>query len=296
MVSRETDNRMRELQSRNKDDLKRILSHELDEAYSPNITGSLRNDFMSACFEKIEPDQEPFEKVKSHENYAPSWSKKKQLATALRMLLTERVGHPEHDGITSLNKNVLAEIIVAIRDDGGTTLAQKNESSHSIDTPDRNPPVESDFQESFPAENFDSYDLYTWIVERRSTDDGEHAVYVLDCTPPLGKNEDFRVKSLRREAHQKSDSGQTLSKLEQAAEALNRGERLFYVGYASDVPNRIRQHVSGADSGGAKFTNMFSPQALVEVTWYQTESTARTQEPQRAEELTISGTSFGYAE
>lgn len=287
---------IRQLQSRSKGNLKQLLSQELEEAYNRKITNSLRNGLMTACFEQIEPEQDPLVKVRSHANYSPSWSKKKQLATVLRMLLTERVGRAEHEGITSVNKKVLAEVIVAIQHDDGKKQNQNGESKEPVDVPNREPPVESAFENPFPAENFGSYDLYTWIVERRSSNDGEHGVYVLDCTPPIDEDEDFRMRSIRREGHQNSMAGQPLTKLERAAQALNHGERIYYVGYASDVPSRIRQHVRGADSGGAKFTNMFSPQSLVEVTWYQTESTARSHEARRAEELTVSGRSFGYAE
>lgn len=287
---------VRELKSQNKDQLKELLSQELDDAYNRPITNSLRNDFMLACFEQIVPEQEPFEKVRSHTNYSPSWSKKKQLATVLRMVLTEQVGHPEHDGVTSLNKTILAEIIVAIRHERGDEQNQNKESNQPVDVPDQDPPTESTFKDTFPAEDFDSYALYTWIVDRRSSNDGEHGVYVIDCTPSPDNDEDFRVESLRQKAHQKSNAGQSLTKLERAAQALNRGERIYYVGYASDIPKRVRQHVSGADSGGAKFTNIFYPQALVEVSWYQTETTARSKENRRAGELIVPGESFGYAE
>jgi predicted GIY-YIG superfamily endonuclease len=87
-----------------------------------------------------------------------------------------------------------------------------------------------------------------------------------------------------------------LTKLERAAHAATNGQRLYYVGYASDVPKRVRQHVGGAASGGAKYTNMFEPQALVDVSWYMTEGTARAHERRRAEELTTAGESNGYAE
>ncbi|MBX0298149.1 hypothetical protein [Haloarcula nitratireducens] len=291
-----TRHQVRKLKAQDKSQLKQSLADELDGIYNRQITNSLRNDLMTACFGQIEPKQGPFEKVQSHENYSPSWSNKKQLATALRMSLSERVDRPEHDGITSLNKQVIAELIVAIRQTDTSTQDRDPKSEQSGTAPERTNVSDSPFDDTLPAADFDNYALYTWIVERRTTSAGEHGVYVLDCTPPIGEDEDFRVSSLRQDVSQKSNTGQSLTKIEKAAAALNRGERLYYVGYASDVPTRIRQHVSGADSGGAKFTNLFSPQALVDVSWYQTEMTARSEERRRATELTVSGESFGYAE
>ncbi len=118
-----TRQRVRDLESKGKAELKCMLEQELGDAYPRDITDSLRNDFMRACCTRIAPTEQPLERVKEHPNYEESWSEKKSLATALRMLLTERVDHPSFDGITSLTKTVLAEIIVAIReaDDAQTT-------------------------------------------------------------------------------------------------------------------------------------------------------------------------------
>lgn len=104
------------LQTKPKRELKAILKDELGSSYDREITSSLRNDFMRACFLRIAPDENPSDRVKDHPNYSSTWEDKRSLATALRMLLTERVDHPEFDGITSLTKTLLAEIIVAIRE------------------------------------------------------------------------------------------------------------------------------------------------------------------------------------
>jgi len=71
---------------------------------------------------------------------------------------------------------------------------------------------------------------------------------------------------------------------------------LYYIGYASDVPVRVRQHVDGRAAGGAECTNMFKPVSLVDVSWYDSEATARRHERQRADELTVPGESFAYWE
>lgn len=107
---------VRDLEAKDKAELKRILEEELGNTYTREITDSLRNDFMRACCTRIAPNEWPLEYVKEYPNYEESWSEKKSLATALRMLLTERVDHPSFEGITSLTKTVLAEIIVAIRE------------------------------------------------------------------------------------------------------------------------------------------------------------------------------------
>jgi hypothetical protein len=294
---RDKNERVQELEPKSKRELMDLLAEELNGAYNGEITDSLRNDFMRACYERMDVDDSPFVKVQSHENYSSSWSTKKQLATALRMVLTERVGHPEHDGITSLNKRVLAELITAIQQGSESEVESNKELTEDVSAPptrDGLPPRR--FEDRLPAEKFHEYALYEWILSNRSETDGEHGVYVLDCTPPVREDEDFRVASLRTEVQEKVDAGHRLSKLEQAADALNNSERLYYVGYASDVPKRIREHLSGADSGGAKFTNMFAPQGLVDVTWFETERSAREYEPRRAEELTVPDESFGYAE
>ncbi|WP_143420580.1 GIY-YIG nuclease family protein [Halorubrum sp. Ib24] len=288
--------RVQRLASRPKSDLKELLSEELGESYNGEITNSLRNDFMRACWDQLNVDKSPFVKVQTHENYSSSWSKKKQLATVLRMELTEQVGRPEHAGITSLNKQVLAELITAIQQGSSDTETQSECAREASGPPVRDSVPPQRFEDRLPAEKFYQYALYEWILSHRSETDGEHGVYVLDCTPPVSGEEDFRVQSLRTEVWEKVDAGNRLSKLERAADALNNSERLYYVGYASDVPKRIREHVGGAASGGAKFTNMFVPQALVDVTWFDMESNAREYEPRRADELTVSGESFGYAE
>lgn len=114
-----------ELEAKNKSELKRILEGELDGEYTRDITNSLRNDFMRACCVRIAPNERPLERVREHPNYEGGWSEKKSLATALRMLLTERVDHPSFEGITSLTKTVLAEIIVAIREADDAEAARR---------------------------------------------------------------------------------------------------------------------------------------------------------------------------
>lgn len=115
----DTEVAVQQLTAKPKADLEAILADELGDAYPGAITGSLRNDFMRACYARIAANEDPYDRLRDHPNYEPDWGEKKSLATALRMLLTERVGHPEYDGITSLSKPVLAELVVAIREAEG---------------------------------------------------------------------------------------------------------------------------------------------------------------------------------
>ena len=290
------------LEEKTKNQLKDLLSSELGSVYNRQITESLRNDFMFACYNQIKPKRNPLKQVESHENYSPSWKKKRSLATALRMTLTENVGHPREQGITSLNKRVLAELIVAIRvsnedrTKATTKVPESNDSGQKGMAPSRNTPTETPFDNVLLFEQVDGYELYEWISANRTPSSGEHGVYVLDCTPPVGDAERSRMKELRRKAYEKSSNGEQLTKIERAAQAANDNQRIYYVGYASDVPIRVRQHAGGRSAGGATFTNMFKPQALVEATWYETESLARKNEANRAEELTVPNKSYAYWE
>lgn len=54
------------------------------------------------------------------------------------------------------------------------------------------------------------------------------------------------------------------------------------------------QHLKGAAAASARFTNLFRPRALVEVTWHDTEAAAKEYEHRRARELTDSRQSFAY--
>lgn len=295
-------NRVERLESRSKRELKEVLAEELGDTYGREITNSLRNDFMEACYEAIGPEQSMREKLKEHPEYSPSWQSwgtKRQLATALRLVLTDYVDRPQSQGITSLDKRTLAELVVAVRiakENGGPPDPDSADDPSVDPVPSRCVPPESPFEDSLPAERFESYELYSWVVENRDGTDGEHGVYVLDCTPPVDGRERSRMRTLRRQANEKAEAGEPLSERERAARAVTEGERIYYVGYASDVPSRVRQHHNGRAAGGADFTNMFKPVSLVDVTWYDSESTARKHESIRADELTVPGESYAYWE
>lgn len=64
--------RVRQLESRTKRELKDVLAEELGDTYDRDITNSLRNDLMRACYEAIDSDIQPHEKLKGHPEYSPS--------------------------------------------------------------------------------------------------------------------------------------------------------------------------------------------------------------------------------
>ena len=304
----ETRNQVQRLESRSKPELKQLLASELGETFDGEITNSLRNDFMRACYERINPTERPLDRARTHENYSDSWGTKKTLATALRMLLTERVGRREHESITSVSKLVLAELIVAVKltDAGSSESGSSNRPPSSGSTsstvtgespPVRQPPRESPFDDVLPLEpSIQKRDVSEWGSAQQNKSNGAYAVYVLDCTPPIGAGESSQLKSLRRHAHSKNAERQPLNKIDEAACAANNNERVYYVGCTANLPKRITQHLGGAAAGGGDFTNLFKPNALVEVNWYETRATAENHEALRASELTKTGKSYGYYE
>lgn len=213
------------------------------------------------------------------------------------MVLTDHVDRPQSEGLTTLDKRALAELVVAVRianDGEDLPVTDSSDNGGVASVPTRTAPPESSFDDPLPAKEFESYELYSWIVRNRDETDGEHGVYVLDCTPPVDGVERSRMRTLRHQAAEKAEAGKPLDKREVAARSVTNGERIYYVGYASDVPGRVRQHVGGRTAGGADFTNMFKPVALVDVSWYDAETTARKHESLRADELAGPGESYAY--
>lgn len=282
------------LKRHQKAELKEILATELGDAYGREITDSLRNDFLKACYTRLAPDEDPVERARTHDNYSDSWRRKRVLATALRMLLAERGVRERDTPLTSLDKPALVQLIIAIRmrDDGAITEKQ---SSTEHEPPEREAPADQRFDETLTLGDGTTEDqIQQWVDERRDSTDSPYAVYVLDATPPRD-GEGRSLEALRARVHEKPD-GEALTKLERAAEALSRGERVYYVGYTNDVIDRISRHLGGASHGSAQFTHTFRPKAVAEITWYDDEQTARRRERERAQELTIPGEAFGYWE
>jgi predicted GIY-YIG superfamily endonuclease len=280
-----------------KSELKTLLGDELGESFEEPVPGSLKNAFLGACYGRIAPEKDLRSHLQEHPDYSPDWLDKGQkhnLATAIRMVLTERVGRDPHDSITSLSKQVLAELVVAVRiADSNTTPASSADISPA-DAPNRERIATRRFDDVLSLSDTNDRAIDDWVATHRSPDDGAHAVYVLDCTPPLDGPENSRLQSLRASVAEKERDRGSWGELEAAGAAANQGDRIYYVGYATDVPSRIRQHLKGAAAASARFTNLFRARALVEVTWHDTETAAKQYEQRRARELTDPGQSFAY--
>lgn len=279
-------------------ELKEQLGEKLSPGYSDGVPASLKNEFMQACFEQLAPNGSLTDRLKTHPSYTPDWrnkGRKHNLATALRLLLTERVGRESHAGITSLDKTVLAELIVAMTDGDEILQSGPKDTGGQLqeDAPERPTPNPIPFTDTLDLEHASEDDLQRWVDQRRSNASDQFAVYVLDCTPPVD-TESPRITALRSTAATKVMNGKPMSEVEQAAAALNEGERLFYVGFTADVATRLKQHQTGAAAAGADFTNLFAPQKAIDVAWYADEAEARRQESIRAEELAEPGEFFTY--
>lgn len=267
-----------------------MLSNELGEAYPEPVPENLLNQFLRATFDRIQPG-DPIDMVRSHENFDASWTTKKKLATALRMLLTDygvrRPGKP----LTRLDRATLAQLIVAIQlqDEG---FSPSEDEREAIVPPERPRSPESEFSNRLNLVGTDEKQIRDWVGKRTSLDNVNYAVYVLDCTPSVGE-ESESIRSLRAHVDRKLSEEANLDKMENAAAALNDGKRIYYVGFTNDVVDRVGRHLGGAAKGSGDFTNTFSPRYLVEIRWFEHERNARSAERQRASDLSNED-SFGY--
>lgn len=279
--------------SRSKTELRADLEDLLYPAGAGQVPENLKNQFLQDCYQRIEPEERPVDRAKLAAGYDTSWGdrQKKTLATALNLLLTERVGR-DSSPILRQTTTLLAELVVAIRlaDDGHSA-----EFTHMLpEPPKRTQSPASPFDEGLPLDDVAESELVDWVDRRRSVTDGPHAVYVLDCTPPTGEDEPHLSRRFRARVHETKQRGGSLSEKEALGDAVTGGQRIFYVGYATDVASRVQQHVTGVDGGGAQMTHTFPPQSLVEVTWYDSETEARQAEQTRAAELTDPGRYRSY--
>lgn len=278
------------LQSRTKPELKQLLADELGDSYHQAIPGSLKNAFLRACYDRIHPGHDPIDRAREHPDYSESWREKRKLATALRMLLSALGVREPGTPLTQLDKPALAQLIVAIRlADEGETPTDGN--SANIDAPSRPSPSQQIFDEILTLDEATEEDVKKWVGERQPNS-RTHAVYVLDCTAPRDA-EPISLSQLRARVEKEREKRE-LSGRDKAAASLTDGERVYYVGYTNDVVDRVARHCGGASYGGGTFTNTFPPQAIVDVTWFETEQEARRMEAQIAAELTEDGERFAY--
>ena len=280
------------LSSQSKAELKRLLSEELGGQYSRSIPGSLRNDLLRACYATIEPGEEPLSRARQHPEFDSSWREKRALATALRMLLAEKGVREAETPLMSLDKSSLAQIIVAIRIEDGDENREGNHRAE-LEVPSRPTPAESPFPDRLLIDEATEEEIRDWVSERRAESQYNHVIYTLDCTPPIGEESESINKQLAKAA--KSDSaGTSQDEFQRAAGELLSGSRIYYVGYTSDVVDRIHRHQGGGAYGGAAFTNTYHPQALVDVEFYETEAEARRHEGLVARKLLKKDDSFSY--
>lgn len=274
-----------------KEPLWRKLDRELD--YDGELPTNLSVPFMKACYGCIAPDEDPYTRLQVyHDNYSEQWvekrTKKVHMATALKLLLCERVGRSEANVISGVTMELLAELIVAIRTADDPVEWERDRLDAA---PEREPPCKSPFDDGLPFEKALTPALIDWLAERPA--DRSHGVYVLDCTPDIGDAEDSKIRALRGQV---ATERQATEPREKAACVLNNDGRVFYVGYASNVAERLHRHDRRPAGGGAKFTAMFPPQELGEVTWHSTKEAALEYERRRAHELSQPGEYYAYSE
>lgn len=265
--------------------------------YKDRLTGNPNAGLLEGAFVRIAPDEDPYQFVKSWHNYDSSWNKGKSAATALRILLTEQIGLPRYAVISGYTKPTLSKMILGIQaaDEGvprGKGLHVPVTLPEGIKPPLPDPPMlpnpsDADSDPPIPLNDMKS------IISTYGNSSGKFAVYVLDCTPShLSERE--AMWELRRDSLAKHEGGYELSEKEWYAQALNEGERIYYVGQTKNIVDRMSRHHEGAASGGGYFTNFFKPRGVFDISWYDSEAEAREGEVKRAAELNQSDESRAY--
>lgn len=289
--------RYNELLKQRKSDLEDQFRGLLPSSYRDSLTGNPNAGYLEGAFKRIAPDEDPYEFVKTWQNYNSSWNKGKSAATALRMLLTEQVGLPCYEVISGYTKPTLSKIILGIEaaDEGvprGEELHVPLTLPEDIHPPLSDPPRLPKQSAEHSRDLIPLTDMKR-LISTYGNPSGKFAVYVLDCTP-LRNLERTAMWELRRDALAKFEAGYELNEKEEYAQALNEGERIYYVGYTNDIIDRIQRHEEGAASGGAYFTNFFMPRGVIDIDWFDSESEARNAESQRSSNLTKPGESRAY--
>lgn len=272
---------------------------ELDDLisdYDVRNETSLKDPFLVKCFERIDPDQDWQELVRTAENYENWWETKKRRATALRMLMTLQIGWPEHKGLLEFEWEYLIAILFAIKaSDSGINQSEDHAPVTyppdldlellTRELPERTVP-DLDFPTllTFSIEIEDDAESF---LEERGIDpknNDHHVVYVIDCTPDA-EPERSAITSIRHYAQALHIGGKPLNRREAAAMVLNESQSILYVGYSHEFPQRMNRHFKGKATGAANFTNLYKPKRLLEVTDYDSDNEAESEEQIRASEL-----------
>ncbi|QSW97650.1 GIY-YIG nuclease family protein [Haloterrigena alkaliphila] len=279
------------------DDVLEELDALLGDRYDCSYETSLKDEFLIACFERIDPTQDWRTLVKTKETYDDSWNAKKKRATALHMLMTKQIGWPLHKALLDFERKYIVGIILTIK---ASDQGIRRHYDHVPTTlpPDIDPSdLENELPErTVPDQPFPTLCRFSRTIESDTAallkerginpaPGNHHIVYVVDCTPAPDA-ERKAITAIRRYTQAKHINGyQPADERESAAVFLNESKGLFYVGRSDQFPQRMQQHYEGRASGGARFTNLYKPRRLLEVTDFETRAEAETDEQRRAYRL-----------
>jgi predicted GIY-YIG superfamily endonuclease len=286
-----------ELQSEYPD--KATVLEELDDLisdYDVRHETSLKDPFLIACFERIDPERNWEELVRTAEDYENWWGTKKRRATALRLLMTLQIGWPEHKGLLDFEWKYLVGILFAIKaSDSG--INQSRDHAPVTYPPDLDLELLTrDLPErTVPDLDFPTLLTFSIDIEHKaekflencgidSKNNNHHVVYIIDCTPEVNP-ERSAITSIRHYAQALHIGGKPLNKREAAAMVLNESQSLLYVGSSHEFPKRMKRHFKGKAAGAANFINLYKPKRLLETTNYSSDNIAESEEQIRASEL-----------
>ena len=228
-----------------------------------------------------------------------------QKARELRRFLADHIGRPQYEKIIRLNKDDLAEFLVALRvvdagldspvDAVPSTLPFGAERHIPDQPPERSKPThhpDVDPESLVPlTDNWQSD-----IEEGLPTTDWY--VYELDVTP-LVDDEPEDIKLLRRHTkalEQFGKSGGNLNGVYRAAYVLNHDGAVYYVGETNDVIDRLDRHRRGATHSGSKFPHLFQPTGgVINITGGDSPQDPKKLEKYRTTALTEFGTCWAYS-
>lgn len=194
------------------EDLIPAVDDELGGKYDCKTLTNLEVEFMRACFNRIAPDLKSQEYVRNWMNYTDAWKSKTQRseATALRMLLTAQIGYPIYKRFVGLTEEVIAGILLAIRESDRGTARDGNHITITIPGC-FDPPFEDPLPRThIPDTQYSPILEFTGNIQKKCQSllsqqdidpDDYYVVYVLDVTPSLEEGEQDVFWSLRRDAH-----------------------------------------------------------------------------------------------
>lgn len=267
------------------------------------------NPVTQAIFDRIVPDHQPVEFARRAAGYSDDLKPVQKNATALKILLHEQVGRPLHDRVLNLTKRDFAECIVAV--DAYESGYERGFNTHvpttlprSMDgfvseVPARSKTPPSPFETGIELVGDFEDQLVQWADQQLSATDPAYFVYTLDCTPPIGGDENPKIRELRRAVKTHIVAGTDIEALhpgEQAAHALNQNNRIYYVGSTNDLVQRIQQHVTGTAESGVDFTTIMPPRSLVSVAGTRSRTEAETMEGEQAIKLNRRENLFAYSD